>query len=244
MSKFALPDEPLKLKALYHYSLKLYKYSFVSSIMYSLPACVLLFLPATLQNVFKISTDLYRIPCWCLASLLLLGLIYKLYCDAYQIPCSFKQAIGQALNRSIPIACLAILYAVVVLSATMLLIVPGIILAFSLMFSFALALTQNQSVLQTLINSHRLVWGHWWYSAIVISFPILVNLSLYFCLFIAFTLLPYHTISWQLSTLIGFSWGLTLLLQTLIIPLTFSVACVLGHDLAQRTASPGWIMFR
>lgn len=159
-------------------------------------------------------------------------MIFRLYCTAYQIPHHTWHALKHALQKLLPLILLILLYALIVLSGTMLLIVPGLILAISLMFSFILLIIDNQNILQSLMTSHRLVWGNWWYTIFIMSFPILINVILFLAAVLAINLLNAHYhFSAIHYTLSFFS---ILLIQAFILPFVFSVALLIIYHLKQK----------
>ncbi len=121
-----------------------------------------------------------------------------------------------------------------VLSGTMLLIIPGIILSVSLMFVFILGIIDAQGILQTLLNSHRLVWGNWWHTALIISIPLMLGTIITLTSFVIavrfFSEMPYAVFLFNAIA------------QIIFIPLVFSIALVLLNDLRLRRPllGPQW----
>lgn len=210
-----------------------YKKTFWIALPYSMIASLCIFTPALLDlliphKIVKLEGLWETLTCWLLGLIVLTALIFRLYCICYQIPNNFLKSIQHALFKIIPLLLLFILYALIVLSSTMLLIIPGVILAVSLMFSFTLLITTNQKVLQTLISSHRLVWGHWWHTLFVFCIPILIGFVLSLSAFVL---------------LVNFSLTMTALLvnaliQGIFTPFVFLAALVLLHDLNSRLRLP------
>jgi hypothetical protein len=128
---------------------------------------------------------------------------------------------------------LAALYSLVVLGATMLLIIPGIILAVTLMFSFILVIVENQSVLQTMISSHRLVWGRWWHTFGVMGFLLVVNLILQLAIFVIIAGLGLHQ-QMHLTPIYFAILLISAIVQALFIPYIFATALILIRDLNIR----------
>lgn len=244
---FTLKNEPQDILELLETSFTLYKHAFWLSLPFSFIAIMLMCVPHLLEAT-SISLLFSQHPlgpwtigiCWFLGIIVLSGLIFSLYCFSNQIPNHFITSMKHALLKCISILLLSALYALIVLSGTMLLIVPGIILSVSLLFSFILVITENQPVLQTLTLSHRLVWGHWWHTVIVISIPLVINIAATLSgLLIIGGILVNHGLSF--SKIYIASSLYTIVLQTLFIPLIFSVALVLLHDLRQRVnRHPRW----
>jgi hypothetical protein len=64
-----------------------------------------------------------------------------------------------------------LLYGIAVIIGIFLLVIPGLILAVSLLFFGCLILLEDQGIFESLANSHRLVWGNWWRTNIVFFIP-------------------------------------------------------------------------
>ncbi len=64
-----------------------------------------------------------------------------------------------------------LLYGIAVVIGTFLLVIPGLILAVSLLFFGCLILFEDQGIFESLMNSHRMVWGNWWRTNIVFFIP-------------------------------------------------------------------------
>lgn len=65
----------------------------------------------------------------------------------------------------------SILYTISVAIGFILLVIPGLILMVSLLFSGFLILLEDQGIFESLISSHCLVWGNWWRTNIVFFIP-------------------------------------------------------------------------
>lgn len=74
-----------------------------------------------------------------------------------------------------------IIYCIAVLLGLVLLVVPGLILAVSLMFSMFGVVLEGQKPVEALNASHNLVWGHWWRTLgmlLLVYLPLLVVMSI------------------------------------------------------------------
>lgn len=241
---FKFNSEPMDKQTILENSFELYKQTFSLSLPYSVAIACLTSLPLLLvlsplwpRMELIISVNL----CGILAFILSGALLFHLYSYCNGVPCNFLSALKHALIKFPILLLLVTVYVIIVLSGTMLLILPGIILAFSLMFSFTLALTDNMPMLQTLIKSHRLVWGNWWHSFLIISLPLLLNIVLSGVCFITVAEVATNLKLSLLATGMILTL-LNILLQTFFIPLILDVILVLLHDLRQRTAlrTPPW----
>ena len=196
---------------------ELYKKSLLGALPYSFITSLLIFLPK-----FAFISILF----WIGAIIIMSALVFRLYCIANHIPHDGTLCLKQAFTTLIPLLFVLILYTLIVLSGTMLLVLPGIIFSFSLLFSFILVITSHTSVLQALITSHRLVWGKWWHIALHISFPFTINLIIIALALLLFIGLYLHQII-SFSALHYFILISNIVIQTLFIPFIFSLALVL-----------------
>src|SRR5690606_17394707 len=136
------------------------------------------------------------------------------------------------LSRFIATLLTGALYLIIILSGTMLLIVPGFILSISLLFAFLMVINENKGVLQSLMGSHQLVWGIWWHTFIVISVPLLLNLVIMLSGFVMLVSIFSTSLSETQGYIVAFS--MQLILQSLLLPFSFCVAVVLFNDLRIR----------
>lgn len=239
---FTLKNEPQNGHQILEQGFSLYKHAFASSLPYSLGAASLMIAPyflATLYASKNAITGYHPFVLWIIfiawltGFVLLSALIFRLYCICYNVTSHFMRSLIHALFKLIPLLLLTALYCLIVLSGTMMFIIPGLIFSISLMFSFILVITDNQNVFQTLTLSHRLVWGQWWHVACVICVPLLLNiifsLTLLLGLILLLTKLNFSITELTLGTLL-----LNIIVQSLFIPLIFSVVLVLLHDLRRR----------
>jgi hypothetical protein len=80
----------------------------------------------------------------------------------------------------------AVLYLLAMAGGLILLVIPGIILSLSLSFGFFAIVLDDDSALQGLNHSHRLVWGNWWRTLTVVSVPVVIVMILYIGLITVF----------------------------------------------------------
>lgn len=223
--------------ALYKQTLKIaLPYSVIIACLVTLPSLFVL-TPLWMHTPFYIISGL----CAFLTFGLSCALLFRLYCFGNAVPCSVNIALKQTLVHLPTLLYILVLYCIIVLSGTMLLIIPGVILAFSLQFSFIIALTDNESVLQSLISSHRLVADHWWHTfSIMITlflFALIMNLISLLCILAILSLL-----SLTLASAILIIFPVSIIIQSLMLPLILNTSLVLLNDLKRRQASrrPPW----
>ena len=238
---FTLQNGPLTKTQVLIQGFALYKQSFSQTWPYALLAAFFIAIfPMVLQwenpSVIALLITLYFVFWLTLSA----ALIIRLYSYCYQIPCNFLSSLKQALSKLIPLFLLGALYSIIVLGGTMMLVVPGIIFSISLMFAYTLLLVEKQNVLQTLITSHRLVWGHWWHTCLIITFPLVLDILFSFALFLFITTIGLGSLS--VSSIFLFTLVVHAMLQAIFIPLIVSVALTLLHDLRKRYTLliPSW----
>lgn len=79
------------------------------------------------------------------------------------------ESLGLGLSCMLPLLGFWLLYVIAVGIGTILLIVPGMILALSLMFGSYILIIDRAGVIESLKQSHNLVWGYWWRTAAVVT---------------------------------------------------------------------------
>jgi len=85
-------------------------------------------------------------------------------------------ALLQGVKKLLPIVLATWLYTFL-FGAGLLILIPGILFAVSLRFFTPLILFDNATVLESLQHSHKLVWGNWWHTAMVLVIPLMMILS-------------------------------------------------------------------
>ncbi len=78
-------------------------------------------------------------------------------------------AISAGLPKLLSVIGAMILFIIALLVGSALLVIPGLILMFSLFFFWYLILLENKGALESLKASHNLVWGNWWRTVTVIT---------------------------------------------------------------------------
>lgn len=98
---------------------------------------------------------------------------------AQQQPLSLGEALLLGLRRLLPLLAVTILYMIILILGFLLLLIPGIIFGLSLMFSFYIVLLEGKGPLAGLAESHRLVWGNWWRTLVIVSVASVIVLAAY-----------------------------------------------------------------
>jgi hypothetical protein len=101
-------------------------------------------------------------------------------------------ALGIASGRLLPTVLTAILFAIALMFGLIALLIPGLILMVSLMLSLALVVVETKGPVDALASSHKLVWGHWWRTAAILTVGFIIFIVLYFALmFVLGMILPF-----------------------------------------------------
>lgn len=102
------------------------------------------------------------------------AIFYRISCLMTSTEQGNGEALWQGLKYLLPLFLASSIYSFLV-GIGLLIIVPGIIFAVSLCFFTPLILFEKVSVLEAFSRSHRLVWEHWWQTAIVLGLSILIS---------------------------------------------------------------------
>jgi hypothetical protein len=121
------------------------------------------------------------------ASLVLFGAVVGRIDAAHRgTELSYSQSLTLGLRCSLPLLGCFICYALAVAIGSVLLLVPGLILMLSLMFAPYMIIVERKGVVESLRQSHALVWGNWWRTAAIISIAGFILMAAY--MLFAFTL--------------------------------------------------------
>jgi len=97
-------------------------------------------------------------------------------------PLTIGQAISRGARRAPEYVVCGLLYALGVLVGTILLIVPGVILAVYWVFAATVVLVKGFGPIRSLKHSFRIVRGHWWRVAVLLTTMTIVAFVLYLAL--------------------------------------------------------------
>ena len=162
------------------------------------------------------------------------AIISKIGATARGESMSIGSALGRGLKVFIPILIASILYMLAITVGSILLIIPGIILMLSLIFySYAIVL-DKRGIIESLKESHKLVWGNWWRTAIVLTIAFIIVYVLLLGITIPLSILvPIMSPEDPMLALYLFS-GVNLIVYALITPLFFALFVVVYEDLKVR----------
>jgi hypothetical protein len=190
-----------------------------------------------------------------LSMLMISCVIGAMYFKEHAIAVGEDMSIGGALQASlgkvVPLLFTTILYGIAVGVGMVLLLIPGFILAISLLTSFCMVLFEDKGPLAALSGSHKLVWGDWWRTSVILTVGFIVVIVAYFAVFaLVGVIAPLVGLGVQdvffYSLVTGFVVGgiINLLLAPYYIALTLSIYWDLklrkeGGDLAARVGALG-----
>lgn len=142
-----------------------------------------------------------------------------------------------ALQR-LPVLIVAlILYMLAITVGYVLLIVPGLILTLSLMLYMSLALFEHKGPVDSLVGSHKLVWGNWWRTAAIFTLTGILMMVIYFALaFVLGLISPFAAMALGNGLLVGMAVQLLTqaALNVLVMPFTCAVFISIYWDLKLR----------
>jgi hypothetical protein len=88
-------------------------------------------------------------------------------------------ALQATLTRLPALFLMVILFTLALMLGTLLLIIPGLILMVSLVLCFPAALFDDKGPVSALSESHRLVWGNWWRTAVMLTVGLIIIVVIY-----------------------------------------------------------------
>jgi hypothetical protein len=88
-------------------------------------------------------------------------------------------AVAQALPRLPVVLLMVILFGIALTIGFILLIIPCLILMVSLGLCFNVAMFENKGPVESLSESHRLVWGNWWRTAAILTVGFVIIMVIY-----------------------------------------------------------------
>jgi hypothetical protein len=195
------PTQPQSIGAVLDTSFQLYK----ASLPRVWPTCLLFVLAAVPQAIYFFTTtpgtpnppfdptgmlDMISRPGYwgvnLLAGFISLWALGALYFQAEAIGADREQSMATALQRSlgrlVPLFLMGILFGLAVACGFILFLVPGFILMVSLMLGWNLLLLESKGPVASLTGSHRLVWGNWWRTAVILTVGFIIFMITYMAL--------------------------------------------------------------
>lgn len=186
---YRLPQQTSGILEIFNNSLKLYSACFTRLIGYGLVASALSVLMGLLtENLVPIEPQpsegaqtaiIQAMPGLLaivfifsiLSCIIYAAMIYRINNFEQGREDDYVEGLRLGLQKLPTILLAGILYTTAVFAGTLLLVVPGIVLAISLSFCGYFIILENAGGYTSLIASHRLVWGDWWRTNAVFLLP-------------------------------------------------------------------------
>jgi hypothetical protein len=186
---------------------------------------------ATLAVGFLVSMTLYL---W-----FYLAILCRIGAIAYGQSLTLGACMSTGLRKLFPLIVATILYSLAMMGGFILLIIPGFILWLSLLFYALCIVLEGDGILESLRHSHRLVWGNWWRTLVIVTVIFVVYYVIYLAVEVPFAVVDQMIFDSEFGALPGF--GQTMLSMVgdiiatvLTFPLMVSVFVVVFHDLNLR----------
>lgn len=195
-----LPQQPSSVTEILSASFKLYIDSFTKLIGYSLIVfalnrllstfvtdAIIPVVDKTLNPEEQMTTVLQTLPsilgitfiAILFSCVLYSAMIYRIDNMANERDDNFVEVLLLAVKKFPTIIVAGILYTIAITIGSILLIIPGVILTISLSFCGYFILLENMGGYDSLMASHRLVWGDWWRTNWVFFVPTLIFLIVF-----------------------------------------------------------------
>jgi len=94
-------------------------------------------------------------------------------------PLATKAALASAVRPVGPLFLMSFLYSAALIIGTVLLIIPGMILAVSLILGLVLVVLESKGPVAALRASHQLVWGCWWRTTAILTVGAIIIIVVY-----------------------------------------------------------------
>ena len=179
---YSLPTEPSSIGHTLDAGFKLYAESFKRVIGLSVLSIMALIVPMLLVTFAlagfvagNADPDVGIIAVFTVATIVTMGFYMVFYLAivcriggiAYGQDLSFGASAAMGLRRLLPVFVASLLYFLGIVLGYIALIIPGIFLSLSLAFYALCIVLEGDGIIESLKHSHRLVWGHWWRTAII-----------------------------------------------------------------------------
>ena len=181
------PTAPLSIGGVLDDGFRLFKASFGKVIVLAIIGAFASNLPSFLLDgaspeeaagttTLMLSTGLAMLP----ISLVVFGaMLARIFAVVEGRPMSLGESIGIGLRKFFPLLLWFVLFALAVGVGLLLLVIPGLILLVSLGLGPYLIIKENQGPIEAIGNSHRLVWGYWWRTAILMTIILFIFAAVY-----------------------------------------------------------------
>lgn len=147
--------------------------------------------------------------CWVVGAMYL-----KQHAIGTDVEMSNGSALQAAVGRIVPLFLMSLLFGLALTVGAIAFVVPFFILLVSLLLGAALVMFEGKGPVDSLTGSHKLVWGNWWRTAVIVTVGGILMIVIYLAVALVVGLaMPF----------IGFGTG-DVMLSTLVSTLVVSVA--------------------
>ena len=185
-----LPTVPRSIGAVLDDAIRLYRKSLPSCLLLTLLAALLIAVPSAIFGLRAASMAtgpaaamlFLKSPSFWLTMLVVSvvymgfynALILNIHAIASGETSSLKTALGNGIQRALPTLGLGVVFFLVIMVGFVLLVIPGIYLWGIFQLSFIALLVEHAGVFESLGISRRLIKGHWWRSATIMTVAIII----------------------------------------------------------------------
>ncbi len=182
--------------------------------------------------------SLIYIPLYMVAMLVLqTAIFYRIGTILTQSDRGNFDALLEGVKQLLPIFLATWLYTFL-FGVGLIVIIPGVILAVSLRFFTPLILFDKATVFESLHRSHRLVWGNWWHTAIVLMIPLLISASVGILASTVVEQILVLSATFAQEQINLYMQITYLTVDKLLTPLFYAIMLVLYYDLKRRSKQP------
>lgn len=232
-----LPTRPQRVGETLDAGFRLYRISFLKSLPLAGISAVLGGIPSLLMPMADTASPAVFIGAlfvWFLLFLFVAPLVWSAMIAligsyARDEPLTGRQALREGVRRMFPMLGSLILYILIVSAASALLLIPGLILMFSMMFYMYALVLDGKGPLDALGYSHSLVWGRWWRTLMLLSVPWTVA----FTVIILFEMPVAYLADDPKMAMIGMQIG-NVIGTAVVTPLIYATMAICYHELKLR----------
>ncbi len=179
--QYSLLAQPPKIFQIIKIGFSIWKHTFNKTIAFSLINSAIMYLDIFFQyeKISPIYGHLFSIVSQIIGFMMLISIVYSINKSVHNENISFNQAIKISCKKILPLILLGILSLIVIIVGMILLVIPGIFCMISLAFSNFFVIVEENSVVNSMKKSFRLVSGNWWY-----TFGAILIISLISCIIV------------------------------------------------------------
>lgn len=241
-----LPSRPQEIGKVLDLGFKLYVASFKQVVPFTFLAGLLHLMPTLLIPGLQsedpeimlaaMESVAAYLPLLLLPILFLYGMIiYRMGAILYGWDNRLSTCLRIASQRLLRIFLATILYIIAIVGGLFMFILPAVVISLTLFYYLFLIVLNGDGTIQSLINSHRLVWGNWWRTSIVLSIPMMILMAVVIMMsVIGITLFVGGATPESMQEFDFIRQTASLISNTVLTPLFYAIALAQLHDLKIR----------